>query len=211
MLGRHVQHDPRSRDYPFTADLPVKSVRWLRRSPILDQGDLGSCTGNAAAGWLATDSLHRVGRSDITEQVAVTIYSRATHLDRVRGVYPPDDTGSSGLAAAKAMVRLGLTAGTYRHCFSVEAALKALQLGPVLVGLTWLTSCDTPDHTGLIRWTGEVRGGHEVLADEVNLEQQRIGFTNSWSDRWGLHGRFYLSLEDFTAALHDHGDVTVPS
>jgi hypothetical protein len=52
-LGRHVRHDPRSRAYQVRPRAPLaKSVSWERQTPILDQGDLGSCTGNAACGVL---------------------------------------------------------------------------------------------------------------------------------------------------------------
>jgi hypothetical protein len=147
----------------------------------------------------------------VTEQTALDIYSKATHLDRVRGVYPPDDTGSSGLAVAKAMVRLGLTSGTYRHAFGLTHALSALQTGPVLVGITWLTGCDNPDSTGLVHYTGTVRGGHEVLADEVDADRRLIWMANSWGTSFALEGRFAMTWDDFGKALADHGDVTVPS
>lgn len=210
-LGRHVEHDERSRDYPAAGAAAVRSVQWLRRTPIFDQGDLGSCTGNAAAGWLATDTAHRLGRADVTEDDAVRIYSQATHLDRVKGTYPPDDTGSSGLAAAKALVRLGYTSGTYRHAFGLQHALEALQTGPVLVGITWLTGCDNPDKDGHVRYAGTVRGGHEILADAIDVETELIWFQNSWSDSWGKHGRFCMTWADFDQALRNRGDVTVPS
>ncbi|MCW2674773.1 MAG: hypothetical protein JWP14_3362 [Frankiales bacterium] len=210
-LGRHLEHDPSSRDYPADMTSPIKSVRWSRRAPVLDQGDLGSCTGNAAAGWLATDTTARPGRTNITEQLAVDIYARASHLDRVKGIYPPDDTGSSGLAVAKAMVALGLTRGPYRHAFGLEHALAAMQTGPVLVGMAWLDGCDRPDRNGLISYTGTVRGGHEVLADEINTSERLVWFTNSWGTSWGQHGRFAMTWADLDRALSDGGDVTVPT
>ncbi|MGZ4663575.1 MAG: hypothetical protein ACXV5Q_00615 [Frankiaceae bacterium] len=210
-LGRHVEHDARSRLYPAPTGVDVKSVRWQRRSPIFDQGNVGSCTGNAAAGWLATDNARRKGWDNITEDIAVAIYSKATHLDRIKGYYPKDDTGSSGLAAAKAMRALGFTADAYRHAFGLEHALQALQSGPVLVGIAWRASCDSPDANGLVHYTGPVRGGHEILADEVDTERKLVGFTNSWSDRWGASGRFYMTFSDFAAALAQRGDVTVLS
>ncbi|MGZ6854339.1 MAG: hypothetical protein ACXVGC_09820, partial [Mycobacteriaceae bacterium] len=210
-LGRHVEHDKRSKRYPAEAAAPVKSVRWQRRSPVFDQGNVGSCTGNAAAGWVATDTATRRGRPDITEQTALQIYSKATRLDRIRGVYPPTDTGSSGLAAAKALKALGLATGTYRHAFGLEHALSALQSGPVLVGMKWLTGCDNPDASGLIKYVGTERGGHEILADEVDADRKLVGFTNSWGTSWGHGGRFYMTFDDFGRALADSGDVTVPS
>jgi hypothetical protein len=202
-LGRLVRHDPRSRDYPADATQPIKSVQWLRRSPIFDQGNVGSCTGNAAAGWAATDNSARLGRVDLTEQTALEIYSKATHLDRIHGAYPPDDTGSSGLAAAKALRALGLTTGPYRHCFGLHHTLSALQTGPVLVGLAWLTGCDKPNPDGHVTYTGKIRGGHEILADAIDTTSGLIWFQNSWGPSWAKHGRFSMTWSDFAKALAD--------
>jgi hypothetical protein len=210
-LGRFVEHDSRSRDFGADQTAPVQTVLWTRRSPILDQGDLGSCTGHAAAGWLATDTARRPGRKDVTEDLAVEIYSKATHLDRVAGIYPPHDTGSSGLAAAKAMRALGLTTGPYRHAFGLTHALQALQLGPLLVGMTWLTGCDKPETSGLIHYKGTVRGGHEILLRGYDNQTQVLTFDNSWGAGFADKGSFYMTCDDFALALADHGDVTSPS
>lgn len=210
-LGRHVRHDVRSRDYPAPADPTLTSVRWTRRSPIFDQGTVGSCCGNAAAGWLATDNASRRGQQSLQEHDAVAIYSKATHVDRIGGVYPPTDSGSSGLAVAKAMVLLGLAGGPYRHAFGLDHALGALQLGPVLVGIAWRTGCDKPDAAGRVRYVGRSRGGHEVLVDALDLDLGLIWFQNSWGRGYGEGGRAAMSLPDFGKALADQGDVTVPS
>lgn len=53
-LGRHVKHDPRSLAYQVVADGTAVTVRWDRLIPVLDQGQVGSCTGNAAVGHLGT-------------------------------------------------------------------------------------------------------------------------------------------------------------
>ena len=50
-LGRLIEHDERSRRYAFDASkVKLASVHHERRVPVLDQGDLGSCTGNAMTG-----------------------------------------------------------------------------------------------------------------------------------------------------------------
>ena len=81
-LGRHLQpnHDPRSLDHPAEV-APLVSVRHQHHGPVLDQGQLGSCTGNATAQALNTDPLMPDGRRLLTEQDAVAIYSWATHHD----------------------------------------------------------------------------------------------------------------------------------
>lgn len=226
-LGRHVEHDDRSRQFAFQlpgklASAALQPVRHQRFVPVLDQGNLGSCTGNAAEGAAGTGAVYqaipaalaaRPSPSDATgdEDQAVSLYSAATHLDGIPGQYKPDDTGSTGIAAAKAMVRAGLIAG-YQHTFTLVDALAALQLVPLMLGINWYDSFDQPDANGLVTITSgaSVRGGHEPMADELVPDQQLVGFTNSWSASWGLQGRFYMSFTDLDRLLGEQGDVTVP-
>jgi hypothetical protein len=209
-LGRHREHDERSRLFAVAEDVAaVKTVVWTRRAPIFDQGNLGSCTGNAMAGAVGTDSAGRTGNAMMHEDDAVGLYELATRLDHFPGVYPPDDTGSSGLAVAKAAKRGGFITG-YRHAFSLHAALTALQSGPCIVGMAWLTGCDSPDPSGLVRYEGDVRGGHEIELIGCDVDAQTVTFANSWGEGWGAAGYFSMSLGDFHTALKDGGDVTVP-
>lgn len=209
-LGRHVEHDEQSRAFAVesTIKAPV-SVEWNRRAPIFNQGSIGSCTGNAAAGVIGTDSKGRQGLSTANEALAVEIYSLATHLDRIQGIYPPYDTGSTGIAACKAARKLGFIAG-YRHAFSIDAALRALQNGPCLTGISWLTGCDDPDSDGLVQYKGYMRGGHEIVMMGYDLSTNLVKFANSWGPEWGKDGYFFMSKDDFATALRQGGDVTQP-
>jgi hypothetical protein len=204
-LGRLVAHDPRSKDHPAAMASEIKSVLWERNVPPFDQGEVGSCTGNAAAGCLSTQPF----TNKFDQRKALELYSQATRLDRIKGVYPPIDTGSSGLAVMRAAVKLKLIEG-YSHAFGIEHALKALQLGPGIVGMTWLTGCDNPDPGGFVKYDGEARGGHEVELFMVDMKEKFVGFWNSWGSRFGDGGRFYMTLPDFEHALVMRGDVTFP-
>jgi hypothetical protein len=227
-LGRHIRHDPRSLDY-LTAAAPdmsaLVSVRHQRMIPVLDQGELGSCTGNAAEGCLGSSPFYdaipvgAVGRpfpatdrasAGHDEAQAVALYSAATNLDGYDGGWPPQDTGSDGLSVAKACQQLGLISG-YQHATSLEAALTALAAGPVIAGINWYSSFDQPDAEGVISIgkRAAVRGGHEICVDELDVENRRIGFTNSWGDSWGVGGRAYMSWDTFGQLLAEDGDVTV--
>jgi hypothetical protein len=223
-LGRHVEHDPRSLHFahgvlPKTA---IKSVDWTRRVPIFDQGSLGSCTGNAAAGLLGTDSAGRTGQSTVhltgdptawpvDEDLAVEVYKLATALDNVRGTYPPDDTGSSGIGAAKALKKLGL-ASAYTHAFSLDAVKSALQNGPVMVGTVWLNSMFDPTSAGNITVdrTSDVAGGHEYVISAYDAGAGQFRIDNSWGESWGIRGSAWITEADLQWLLSQQGDVTVP-
>lgn len=65
-LGRHVEHDPRSRAYAY--EIPdgltsLLAVEHKRHGGIFNQGQLGSCTGNAACGAKNTEPLYHSGSS----------------------------------------------------------------------------------------------------------------------------------------------------
>lgn len=218
-LGRHVHHDPRSLRFaaPVLPRAAIRSVRWKRRAAILDQGDTGSCTGNAAASWVGTDNTARMGLSSVTsgpvdESFARDLYHRATILDGFDGTWPPDDTGSDGLSAAKALQQLGLC-GAYTHAFTMQALESALQTGPVMIGIGWYNTMFTPAPDGrIIVDTGSgLAGGHELLADELDVEQGRVWVANSWGSSWGQAGRAWFARQDLADLLADDGDVTIPA
>lgn len=215
-LGRHVNHDSRSKAYQIRprASLAHSAV-WPRRTPILDQGNLGSCTGNAAAGVLGTDPLYATLAADLQvglkldEDEAVRLYSAASKLDAYAGEYPPEDTGSDGLSVAKAAKNAGLIAG-YVHALSLDAVITALQAGPVITGVNWYDSFDSPDASGHVVISADtaVRGGHEFELVGVDVADRTLRAANSWGDGWGDAGYFTLDYADYDRLLHEDGDAT---
>lgn len=218
-LGRHVNHDSRSLNYSVAA-APIsdlKSVRHERYIPILDQGNLGSCTGNAATACLgsgffwstiqdkdvlsATDSI-------ADEKYAVDVYAKATAIDPYAGTYPPKDTGSDGLSVAKVLQSRGLISG-YQHATSLAAVLTALAKQPVIVGTEWFDDMFNPAKDGAINVSGSLAGGHEYLLDELDVENQRVWMANSWNEDWGVGGRAYFTWKAFEDLLGRAGDCTV--
>jgi hypothetical protein len=220
-LGRHIEHDIRSLAYRFEypKKLAQESVLWPDTSPVLDQGETNSCTGNASAQLLNTEMfapvLQRLGKgSYLDEAVAMEIYSLATHLDGFPASqdYPPNDNGSTGLGAAKAMQQLGYI-DSYQHCFDMAGYLAAIQKQPLLVGTVWTQPMFKPDSTGLVT-IGPVNdktvlGGHEYLGRGVNFEKQLLTFRSSWGESYGRKGEFDLSFEDFGTLFKNDGDAIV--
>ena len=208
-LGRHIEHDPRSLLFP-AAVLPIADVKHVRHVPAFDQGQLGSCTGNAMAGALMTEPYFVASRV-LDESSAVTLYEQATKLDNAPGSYPPDDTGSSGLAVAKAAKQDGYLTG-YAHAFGLTHALGALTAAPVIAGINWYTSFDSPLPTGECPLTpgATVRGGHEIELFGIDTANEQIWAYQSWGPTWGglKNGTFWFSYTTFGQLLAEKGDVT---
>src|SRR5438132_1709042 len=186
---------PSARETPLLASaIPatIRPIRHIRLLPTFDHGELGTCTGNAAVGCIST----RPFTHKATEKEAVETYAAATHLDRIKGIYPPDDTGSSGLAVMKALRKKGLITA-YTHAFSVDHALRALVLRPGITGMAWREACDEPNSRGIVRYAGGIRGGHEVELVGIDVDQKLVWFANSWDTSWGLDGYFAMHFDDY--------------
>ena len=211
-LGRHVERDERSRAFSVASHATgvLKTTQHRRHCSPFNQGDLGSCTGNAMVGALMTGPLFKATRI-LGEQDAVDLYSAATRLDRIPGHYPHDDTGSSGLAVAKAAQQRGYIS-SYRHAFGISQALTALSRGPVIVGVNWYEGFDMPVGTSAeLQILGTIRGGHEMVIDGIDVESGYVHLTNSWGSQWGNQGTCVMSFATLRRLLVEGGDVTVPT
>ena len=208
-LGRHINFDSRSVGFTFDATgITIKDAFHQRLIDILNQLQLGSCTGNGGIGNINTSpfSLNtKVYTPD--EAGAVNLYSDAEKIDGGAG-YPPEDAGSSGLSIAKALLNAGLISNYY-HCFTLEQTLAALTQFPILFGSNWYADMFNPDPDGRVHITGNLAGGHEYLGRQSNIENGQIWWDNSWGEDWGVAGRFYLTFEDFATLLSQNGDAIV--
>lgn len=233
-LGRHVEHDSRSLMYgaPVLPKSAITSINWGRSVPVLDQGQLGACVGFAATGVLGTSSLGRTGVPGVVisnagsvasggiftpgihqldYSFAIKLYSLCTALDTFAGTYPPTDTGSSGLGAAKALQALGLATG-YVHAFSVPALTSALQSSPVMIGIPWYESMFETSADGkiIVDRSSRLAGGHELELNGWTSDNGAFWVCNSWGTSWGRNGWGYFGTDDLTWLLSQDGDVTVP-
>lgn len=188
-----------------------KAVSWTRRSPILDQKNVGSCTANAETGLIGTDSAGRTGLTQITlkadkrsifkagtykldEPFAVKLYQVITRDDDISGAYPAQDTGSDDVGIEGAAAELGLwfsqTTGN-----TVGALNTALQLGAVGMGSNFYYSMEQPDSTGNITLdkSSGLAGGHEYVISAWD-GGSKYRMDNSWNTSWGVKGSAYLDV-----------------
>ena len=211
-LGRHVLHDSRSRAFDLAKlagpRLPTTAIRWARTGPVFDQ-DIGCCTACAALGLLMTEPFATGPIYTLAD--AHDFYSAETRIDGVRGVWPPTDTGSTGLAAMKVLKRRGQITG-YSHAFSPAVAVAALARGPVAVGTIWLNSMFEPVNGRIyLDPASGVAGGHEYVIDGWEPRTKRVHMTNSWGTGWGKAGGATFEWADFAWLLAQRGDAVQPT
>jgi len=225
-LGRHVEHDPRSRAYAFTAPPPRRAttVIWPDAAPILNQGNLGGCVGWTGADVLNTGPFMQLrkakhGGGFYDDASGRWFYGLATQKDEFDGTYPPDDTGSSGLGLAKALKSIGLIS-RYDHCFTWDQYLAAIATQPVCLGTLWTNSMFTPDDNGILRVgplnDSTIAGGHEYMCRGRDAVHRMNLCRNHWGNSWNPRtigvkqpGEFWLLDADLRTLLANQGDVTV--
>jgi hypothetical protein len=225
-LGRHVHHDPRSREFAVQqiAAAGIRSVNHRRLVPIYDQDQdvtvggvvyhgTGSCTAHACRGALSTAPFRHKYRS---ESAIITWYKEVTKIDPFDGAFPPDDTGSDGLTNAQLAKSKGLIS-SYSHSFSLAQFVSGMQAGPAMIGVNWYDSFDRPGADGLVSLTpgAQVRGGHEMevtqllLATEGNYAgSDRVKIPQSWGRGFGVNGWIYMTLDTLARLLSEQGDAT---
>lgn len=226
LLGRNVHLDSRSLAYAVQpAAVEVTNVRWPSSISVLDQGDIGSCTGNAGVSNLYHRPFYGQGdpafRFAPSEDGALYLYADATAADSYAGTftYPPpggQDTGSDGLTICRVLHGGGDISG-YQPALDLDSSLQALMVGPGITGLPWYNSMFDAPASGLL--TVDMRsglaGGHEICVDEVVLAgapgngtgSVLVGGPNSWGTGWGNYGRWYMKATDWWKLRKRQGDV----
>jgi hypothetical protein len=224
-LGRHKEHDSASLGYavPIWQAQPKRATtHWPSPFGPLNQSELGSCTGNALAGFLNTDYAMPTrtkthAAQQFTETDAVKLYELATTLDAIPGSYPPTDTGSTGLGVCKAGIKLGYLSA-YNWVFGFTSLQITLEFMPLITGTLWTQPMFNPVN-GLVKVgpinDATVAGGHEYLLTGIDYQNQVIEARNSWGD---VHdwpgckpgGYFAIGFKDFQQLLGNGADVTAP-
>jgi len=206
-LGRHVLIDPKSAGYRLskTPSKEIGNVTHVRNVPIFDQGEIGSCEGNAWAGAISTGPFIY----NLNENNAVQIYAKATTLDNIYGTYPPDDTGTSTIAAAKACRSLGLIKG-WANAFHLTEMLQGLMGTSCVFACDWYEGFDDPSSTGLVKAKGSARGGHAFEAVQIKYRDKRVRFANSWGTSYGDKGYFEMAFATIEALFRTGADCSFP-
>jgi hypothetical protein len=169
-----------------------------------DQGSSSQCTAYASLKAMRDGPVTHPG---VDFPDPTTLYREIVAEDRAAGRYYTE--GATSLAMARVWQRRGFIA-SYRWGYSLSEFLTAIRSGPVLLGVNWYEGMDDPDPKhGIIRAIGRNRGGHEIVANGVDLAGGVVRLANSWGREWGSRGFAYLPLEDLAKLIAEDGDVLI--
>jgi C1A family cysteine protease len=223
---------PDARDKLYTARLkdlpPAKADLRPSMPPVYDQGQLGSCTGNAIAGAMEYER-NRQGLGDFTPSRLFIYYNEralegtvssdagAVIRDGIKvvdsdGVCPeplwPYDTG---MFAVKPPKRCYVSATVdkavqYRAVQTLGDLKDAISSKlAVVFGFTVYQSFESAEvaKTGVMPMPkpgDPTVGGHAVLAVGYSDPESRLIVRNSWGPSWGDGGYFYMPYPYITGS-----------
>ncbi len=226
---------PDARDHTFALARPlatVPSTTDLRPHcpPVLDQGQLGSCTANAIANAHLFEQMKQKAKTIFSPsrlfiyynerllEGTVKLDSGASLRDGIKtvnkqGVCPetmwPYKVRKFAVKPGKQCYRVALEhqALEYQRIPQVLSQFKAcLAAGyPFVFGFSVYESFESPEvaKTGLVPMPqpGEGQlGGHAVLAVGYDDGQKRFIVMNSWGIGWGMGGYFSIPYDYLTQA-----------
>lgn len=217
-LDRLPRWDVRNEDYlvrPLLRAMEVKIPRSYTWSvPItLDQGSEGACVG---FGWTHELAARPVQVAGLTAAFArEKVYWEAQRIDPWDGgSYPgasPRYEGTDVLSGAKVLQAAGYFK-EYRWATTLNDLILAVGYkGPVVLGVNWYEGMFDADSDGFIHASGNLAGGHCILAYGVSVKGKYVKLWNSWGPSWGVGGACKVSFEDTERLLGEFGEACIPS
>lgn len=201
--------------------LPTMMSLQAQQCPVVDQGQEGSCTANAGAGFLGFLELQKVARADFKPLSRQFIYYNERKIEG--NIH--DDSGASLRDCMKAIYAWGApfeidwpyeedmfnqpnhkaytTAEAHKISWFVRLEslddMKHCIAGghPFVYGFTVYDSFESDDvaRTGIVPMPSRsesVLGGHAVLAVGYDDATQTVLTKNSWGSQWGQDGYFQM-------------------
>jgi hypothetical protein len=187
-LGRIYAPDDRDRLYRIADVAPATSGRtyryWFQGGWYGDQGQTPECVAYSTMAWLADGPV--------------------THPQKP--MFDPDQFfkdigGNQNGALVRDSFQTLKDRGViseYRWALSMDEVMMALlEMGPLVIGITWFNDMFEPDAEGLVHPGGGVAGGHAIEVNGINTDHGILRLKNSWGREWGINGDFHLTFDDF--------------
>lgn len=209
-LGRLPSLDPRNKLFLFAAAQRIKPTRsklWDVPFAVLDQGNTGTCVGQAGKNFLLSRPVIQT-HPDV-EPTGITLYKEACKLDE----YSFNDDlnlqhGTSILGLMKAFAARGLVRGSYLWAYNaLDVAHWVVHQSPVVIGVDWYADMMRPDGGNAVQARGGIVGGHAVLLIGYAADNDSFILLNSWGSQWGHNGRAFIGYATLDALLRVGGEA----
>lgn len=199
--------------------LPTKVDLRSSMPPVYDQGQLGSCTGNAIAAAYEYEAIKQGEKPDTPSRLFIYYNERviegtvdqdagAAIRDGIKSVHnqgvapetlwPYDINKFADKPPQEAYSEaLNHEAISYARCLPSHIRQALARKTPVVFGFTVYDGFESAQvaRTGVLHLPGaeeRVVGGHAVLAVGYNDTTQSIIVRNSWGEHWGAKGYFTM-------------------
>lgn len=204
-FGR-IESPPDPRDFELDDFMPKrfrvgvgKGVKWDFPCTALDQKDTPHCVGFAMAHFginLPTWTVY-------TKEDAHRLYYKCKEKDGE----PGRENGTTLRSAAKVLQDIGAI-NAYAFARTVDQIKWWLRnRGPVIVGILWTEDMMRPDEDNVLNTGGFFVGGHGFIINEITEDDLFFGLKNSWGPNWGINGKAYISVKDFTELFMYGGEA----
>ena len=200
-LDASSHRDSRNKNYPLSLvleDEDLKSRRWKCKAR-LNQGAEGACVAFGLSHGMLAEPFYYKG---LTNKTAFALYERIKRNDRLPGHAYNGTFVEDGLKLLKKDGKIS----AFHWAMSGLDALRGLsQKGPLVCKIPVYKGMQRAAWNGQIKPTGKRMGFHCILADEIDVERERIWFLNSWGRLYGVDGRVWMSFEDVGFLLENGG------
>jgi hypothetical protein len=209
-FGRRYAPDRRDKRYAMSPIPVAKNITYRHWwSPgVLDQGQTSKCVGYGSKKYLTTGPI--VNHLFTPDQ----LYKGAQQNDEWPG---EDYEGSSVRGAFKFLQQQGILY-EYHWAQKADEVLDCLLAkGPVLIGTDWYDSMMDTDKDGFLNVQPNADPeGHCTCLIGAHRAKQRGKTTvaavegiNSWTDKWGKKGHFWITMDDFAKLLKAKGEAGI--
>lgn len=217
-------YDPRDMKYPFKAKAPSKlPATAMLKGPtigIYNQGNVGSCTAQSGRflyqfslgeegkpnPLLSAHQLYYCSRMDmgtVNQDSGATIRGMMKAMCTNYGICDektwPDSKNFKTKPSATALTEARKRRLPTKNYVRVERTVNALKTAivnnnPVVFGFPVYSNFSAAGRTGVMpRPAGSQEGGHAVVI--VGYAEKGFLCRNSWGNRWGVAGHFWMSEE----------------
>jgi len=183
---------------------PKKAILW-KAGPTLNQDYSAACTGYGSVHLLNCEP----NPQNYGENTAKLLWQEYKNKDFL----PNDDSPDQGAISwwtVSILKRLGYIKGGVKNFDNIQETLVWLEnAGPIAIGSDWRDGMDHPNGQSIIKFSGEVRGGHFYIVHGIRFINKKpfVIIQNSWGEAWGDKGHAYLPWNQFKKLIRSFPDI----